>query len=392
MITREDVAKRANVSPTVVSYVLNNSNYVKQEKRDAVLKAVQELGYIPNQIARSLLKKKTNHIAVLRGNALNDMFNDLLFNMEGIAYKYGYNVSLLTIIQDENGRAKEEYVDELISRHYDAIFVANSSMTEKQLLKLKRNGVPVLLYPTKDYIGLDNEFSYLAPDYRNGVKTLIEFLIDQGHTRIAFIPNFLYPNVWDQSNHRFDGYIHALAARGVPLNVSYVCKGGNRSIDQILASVDRLFDPKVTREPPTAIYVDESIIAGKILKHLNSRGIRVPDDVSMVSSSDSTISQILTPSLTAVGVNPHELAEKAMEMILQIIEGQMPPGYFMPMSMYVRESVKTMSVPDGQPEAGPWGDAAPGPADETAAKPAAKTAGKTTDEPGRQRRQRSRTT
>lgn len=343
MITREDVAKRANVSPTVVSYVLNKSNYVSQEKREAVLKAVAELDYIPNQIARSLLKKKSHQIAVLRGNALNDMFNDLLFNMEGIAYKHGYTISLLTIMQDDNGRAKDEYIDELISRHFDAIFVANSSLTEKQLLKLKHYGVPILLYPTKDYIGIENEFSYLAPDYRNGIKMLIEMLIDCGHTKIAFVPNFLYPNVWDHSNHRFDGYINAFAARGIPINVSYICKGGNRKIEQILESVDRLFNPMITKEPPTAIYVDESIIAGKILKHLCERNIRVPDDVSLVSSSDSTVAQILTPRLTAVGVDAHALAEKAMEMLLGIIEGHQPPGCFMPMTLYKRESVRSLT-------------------------------------------------
>lgn len=342
MITREDVAKRANVSPTVVSYVLNNSNYVSKEKREAVLKAVQELDYIPNQIARSLLKKKSHQIAVLRGNALNDMFNDLLFNMEGIAYKYGYYVSLLTIMQDENGRAVDSYIDELISRHFDAIFVANSSLTEKQLRKLKRYGVPILLYPTKDYIGIDNEFSYLAPDYRSGIKTLIEMLIDYGHTKIAFMPNLLYPNVWDQANHRFDGYVNAFAARGIPINVSYICRGGNRSIDQILMQVDRLFDPTKTKEPPTALYCDESIVAGKIMKHLTGQGIRVPEDVSLVSSSDSTIAQILTPRLTAVGVDAHALAEKAMEMIVEIIDGKQPKGCFMPMTLYERESVRSL--------------------------------------------------
>ncbi len=342
MITRADVAKRANVSPTVVSYVLNNSNYVSKEKREAVLKAVEELGYIPNQVARSLLKKKTRQIAVLRGNALNDMFNDLLFNMEGVAYEHGYSVSLLTVMQDEKGQCKNEYIEELISRHFDAIFVANSSLTEKQLLTLKKYDVPLLLYPTKDYIGLDKEFTFLAPDYRSGVRELIEMLIKYGHTRIAFMPNFLYPNVWDQSNHRFDGYVHALAAHGIPLNLTYVCKGGNRKISQILDSVDRLFDPKRTILPPTAIYVDESIIAGTILKHLTKKGISVPEDVSLVSSSDSTVAQILTPRLTAIGVDPRTLAEKAMEMMLEIIEGRQPEGCFMPMTLHQRESVRSL--------------------------------------------------
>ena len=79
MVTRNDVAKLAKVSPAVVSYVINNSNYVSAEKRKAVLAAIEELNYIPNQNAKNLRQGKTHMIAVIRGSSLNDMFNDLLF-------------------------------------------------------------------------------------------------------------------------------------------------------------------------------------------------------------------------------------------------------------------------------------------------------------------------
>ena len=113
MVNRNDVAKLANVSPTVVSYVLNNSNYVSKEKREAVLAAIEELQYIPNQTARNLKQRKTNQIAIVRGNQLNDMFNDLLFYMENIAYQKGYFLSLMTAAKDKDYFATQKFVDTL---------------------------------------------------------------------------------------------------------------------------------------------------------------------------------------------------------------------------------------------------------------------------------------
>ena len=330
------------MSPTVVSYVLNGSNYVSEEKRKAVLDAVKELNYIPNHTARSLRNQKTYQIAVLRGNALNDMFNDLMDKMELLAYDYGYTISLLTVIRDENLIVVDSFIDKLISRRFDAVFVANNSLTTSQLNKLLSCGIKVLLYPTKDYFGLDEHISCLSPDYRNGVKMLIDMLIELGHTRIAFMPNFMYPSVWDQSNHRFDGYVNSLAAHGIPINMAYIGKGENKTMDQMIDNVKRFFDLTLVKEPPTAIYIDESVVAGTVMKYLSSCGISVPENVSIATSSDSTIARILTPRLTSIGVNVEMLAKKAFSMMIEMINGGHPESCMMEMTLHQRESVKSL--------------------------------------------------
>ena len=339
MVTRNDVARLAKVSPAVVSYVLNDSNYVSAEKREAVLKAVEDLKYVPNQTARSLKQNKTYQIAVLRGSALNDMFNDLLFNMEGLAYEKGYTVSLMTIMRGEDLLTKESYIDTLISRKFDAIYVANSSLTEKQINRLVMAGIPVLLYTTRDYHGLDERVRYLAPDYRNGVKQLIDMLIKLGHTKIAFAPNLFYPSIWGTSNHRFDGYVRAFEENRLSVPQKYICADPD-TMEQIVNSVARVFDGKTADESPTAIYVDESIVAGSILQRLQGMGKNVPEDISIVCSSDSTIASLLQPRLTALGLDPHLLAEKAIDMLLAMMDGKYPENCFMKMELRWRESVK----------------------------------------------------
>jgi DNA-binding LacI/PurR family transcriptional regulator len=340
MVTRNDVAKRAKVSPGVVSYVINDSNYVSEEKKRAVLKAIRELNYIPNGTARSLKKNKTFQIAVLRGSVLNDMFNDLLYYMEGIAYDKSYAVSLITVKRDSNMMAADAFIDDLIRRRYDAIFVANSSLQDEQINRLISYGIPVLLYNTRDYLNLDKNVRCLAPDYRKGVQCLIEMLIDCGHERIGFIPNMFYPNMCERTNHRFDGYVRAFESKGISVDGQYV-SGLNipNTLEFILDEVKDMFTHS-KKNRPTALYADESIVLGTILKQLQDMGLRVPQDVSLVGSSASTISRLLTPRITSVGLKPEVLAQKAVDMMMELVAGQYPENCLMEMQMFKGESVK----------------------------------------------------
>ena len=223
MVTRNDVAKLANVSPSVVSYVINNSNYVSQEKRDAVLAAIKELNYIPNQNAKNLRQGRTHMIAVVRGNQLNDMFNNLLYYMEHFAADKGYQLALLTVTKDMGRYATDEFINSLISRHYDAVFIANSSLTEQQINLLARSNTKVLLYVTRDYYGLDENVGQIVPDYRPAIHAAVNKIIALGHRNIAILPNICYPlSQRTVSNHRFAGYMDAMTENGVNINFQYV--------------------------------------------------------------------------------------------------------------------------------------------------------------------------
>jgi DNA-binding LacI/PurR family transcriptional regulator len=325
-----------------VSYVINGTNYVSEEKKKAVLKAIRELKYIPNGTARNLKKNKTFQIAVLRGSVLNDMFNDLLYSMEGIAYDKGYTVSLITVKRGSDMMASDAFVDELIRRRYDVIFVANSSLQDEQINRFVSYGIPVLLYNTRDYFTLDESVRCLAPNYRKGVQGLIEMLIDCGHERIGFIPNMLYPNMCERSNHRFDGYARAFESRGINLDERYVSGHSvANTLESVIGEVKEMFNSS-PESRPTALYADESIVVGTILKQLQDMGLRVPQDVSLVGSSASTISRLLTPRITSVGLKPELLAQKAVDMMMELTAGRHPENSLMEMQLFQGESVRKL--------------------------------------------------
>lgn len=343
MVTRNDVAKRAQVSPAVVSYVLNNSNYVSKEKREAVLKAIEELGYVPNTMAKGLKNKKSFQLAITRGNTLNDMFNDLMFHMEKMAYEKGYTISMLTVDVDQKTQlVTQSFIETLVSRQFDAVFIANSSMTEKQIHYLCIKGVAVVLYSTKKYTKMGKGISCLAPDYGEGIYQLIRFLMEMGHEKIAFMQNFRYPDMLNMNNYRFRGYCNAFLGSGRIINEKYICKCQS-SIDDMVEEIAFMFTDWSDDERPTAIYVDETVIAGLVMRRLRELGFRIPADVSIVTSSDSTLSKILYPALTATGVDAKEMAQKVLNMMIQLIDEKKTEECFMPMQLHIRESVKNLN-------------------------------------------------
>lgn len=339
MVTRNDVAKRANVSPAVVSYVINNSNYVSEKKRKAVLAAIEELDYIPNQNAKNLKQSRTNMIAVIRGSQMNDMFNDLLYHIETLSNANGYIVSLITVTKDPLYYATDSFVTMLISRRFDAIFIANSSLTDQQINRIADSGTKVLLYVTRSYFGLDPRVSCVIPQYRKAIKVLISKLISMGHTRIAMIPNITYPGVLHTSNnHRFAGYLDAFAEHGMLINMQYLPNACDTA-EEALAMVDQMFDKQYCAEAPTAVFADETIMVAQILKRLNRRGLRVPQDVSLVCSSNSTTATITSPELTAVGFDSRYFAEVTMQMLEDLINGAPAATQEIEFDFYDRESV-----------------------------------------------------
>ena len=117
-VTRADVAKLAEVSETIVSYVVNNNRYVDKEKKKRVLAAIKELNYLPNYAARTLQGKKSNHIVFIADRIENEHFSGLVREIEKHAYKHGYMISLCA------NRNTDDFVQQIISRQYDGVIIS----------------------------------------------------------------------------------------------------------------------------------------------------------------------------------------------------------------------------------------------------------------------------
>ena len=159
-VTRNDVAKLAGVSPAVVSYVLNNSKYVSEERRTAVLRAVEELGYQPNIMARGLKTKKSMLVAFVCDN----LRNDWLEGAEELLFRNGYYVSHCY------SKPGPDFINMLLMRQFDGVFMMSNLFSTDQLNQLAAHGIPVILYKTREYGDLDPRIVTLAPSYFDAVS------------------------------------------------------------------------------------------------------------------------------------------------------------------------------------------------------------------------------
>lgn len=274
--TLVDVARAAGVSPMTVSRVVNNSRLVSASTRERVERAMESVGYIPNSIARSLVQKRTGVLALLVSDITHTWFTQLGHEVEGAAAAAGY--LLVFGNTDENELTEREYAEKLSSLHVDGVLLAPASRESRETIELlQRRGIPVVL--------IDREVEDVELDIARGESytpaiELTDHLIAHGHTRLGIVAG--PDHVWT-AQERVRGFKAALRRRGLPVPRRYVRhaqltrSGGAEEARKLLASED----------PPSAILAGNSYLAAGIVDVARERGLRIPEDLALVTFDDS---------------------------------------------------------------------------------------------------------
>lgn len=325
-ITRNDVAKRAGVSPAVVSYVINQTKFVSEEKTNAVRKAIEELQYRPNLHARSLKTNKSMQIAFVCDN----LRNDWLEIAEKIFFDKGYFVSHCY------SRDGDEFIKKLIEGRFDGVFMLSNRYTAAQLNKIADTGIPIVLYKTRDYSFLNSNIVTVAPDIHDGVMKTVSYLAAKGHKNIILAPPLRY-HINLEKGFRERAYKEALISNGLVYKEDLICKNTDSMGDIFSAIFDMIF-AKSPEERPTAIVAGDDYLAGHIMQYLKKLGIRIPEDIAVVGMDNSYLSEMLTPSLTSINFSKEDFSRKLVDTMLKLIGGGHPEDEFIKTSLSVRES------------------------------------------------------
>ncbi len=328
-ITRRDVADLAGVSPTIVSYVLNDSNYVSDDKRKKVLEAVKELGYIPNPLARGLRTNKSSHFVFICDNIQEKFFSEV----EKLLYQKGYFISL------NYSRKSDDFIRMIIGRQFDGVFMASNVFTADQLNRIVESGIPVIFYRTRDYEELDNRIVTIVPDYSSGVKQSIDYLALKGHTRIALIPPVKYlTSGMNSDDFRVKAYVEGLKKNGLPIIEKLICTQ-TESTETICDNIFRMLTNEKLDERPTAFVIGNDYLAAQILQWLMNFDLKVPKDIALVGSDNTDITTIVSPKLTTVGFSNIDLANECVEGMLALVRGEEVQSKFIDTKLVIRESV-----------------------------------------------------
>ena len=304
-----DVAKLASVSIATVSRVLNSSEHVREETRNRVLKAIDELGFLPDAIARERARKDERHIGVITPFFTIPSITQRLSGIANTLMDTPYNLTIFPV--DSQKRLDSYYTELPYSRLVDGLIILSLPIDETTLERFKKRDIPLLVM--ENHI---KGYSSIEYDNQYGGQLAAEHFIKKGHQRCAFIGNSLVPEyTLSQEEDRFEGYRKALLNHGIALPEEYVKMPVLHSRDQDQQILDLLdIDPA-----PTAIFTSTDELALRVLKIARKRGFRIPEDLAVIGFDDIDIAAYL--ELTTISQSLFESGKLAAEhLIAQIAD------------------------------------------------------------------------
>ncbi len=305
-LTISDVARHASVSPATVSRVLNGDPRVGESYRARVQRAVEELDYRPNALARNLRRQRTAIIGVVVPDIENPHFGELVRSVEDQAFEAGYRV--LVCNTDETAEKQRAYLEALIDERVLGVIISPSDPGGEQITRLLDLGIPVVAC---DREVEDPRADAVLADNVKAIRIGCDLLVAAGHRRIAFIGG---RTDVETGAERLAGYEMAMRAAGLePLVVD-----GDFRLERAEAAVAGL----LAREPrPTALIVANNLMTLGALRAVRDAGLRVPVDVALVGVDDQPWSALVDPPLTTLAQPVRAMAADAMELLLQRVSG-----------------------------------------------------------------------
>lgn len=323
--TLHDVAKIAQVSPSTVSRILNGTAVVSPEKRKQVEHAIATLDYRPNMMAQALAKGRSMTVGVVTQAISSPFYAETL---EGVEQGFADSLYHPMFISGHWRQEKElEAINILTARRVDALIILGGNLEDAYLKQLAKQ-IPVVPVG-RLVVGL--EAQSVRINQFNGAISGMQHLIDLGHRRIAHIAG---PTTHRDSTGRLEGYQQMLAANGIAFDPSLVVTGNYQEHSGLLAMEQLLLrDTSIT-----AVFSANDQMALGARLCLYRRGIRVPDDISIVGFDDLFSSSYATPPLTTVRQPGQEMGVAAALMVLSLLNGRPLPDPIFTPHLVVRES------------------------------------------------------
>ncbi|MFD4561546.1 LacI family DNA-binding transcriptional regulator [Streptomyces sp. NPDC058469] len=309
MATMVDVARSAGVSVATVSHVLNDTRPVLPGTRQAVLTAIEELGYTPNTLARSLVTSRTRSIGLAVSAISNPYFTEILQGVEAGALEQGY--SLLIADPHDDPEHERTVVQLLHERRVDGMIVAPSATPDALVAYLGRHSVPTVFLdrvveaPSDDAPPVDQ----VCAENVEPTAHLVTHLAGLGHRRIGLVAGL--PGL-STTRERITGYRHGLAAAGFPYDERLLVHGDSESA-AAEGATEKLLS---LAAPPTALVTANNAMTIGALRALRERGLSVPGDLALCCFDDFAWADLFEPRLTAIAQPSKEIGAQAVRLLL----------------------------------------------------------------------------
>lgn len=308
-----DVARQAGVSLMTVSRVVNNKGDVSADTRQHVQTTIKQLGYRPSDVARGLVTKRTGAIGLVVPDVSNPYFSEIVRGAEHVAYAKNYSVLLCNT--EEDTKRELAVLQSLEEKRVDGIVLCSSRLAEDELEEaISRHPAAVLVNRRLEFTDERAGVGAVTLDDVAGGQRGTQHLLDSGHRAIGFLAG---PPTSYSGRGRKEGYRTAMTAAGVLppsewiIHCAPTVEGGRLRAHELLGNQPEL----------TALFCFNDLVAIGALQTCVDLGIKVPSDIAVVGFDDIPLAALVTPALTTCRVSRYELGTRAMDLLLERIDG-----------------------------------------------------------------------
>lgn len=304
MPTIKDVARLAGVTVTTVSRVLNNRGYISDATRKKVYEAMEELNYQPNEIARSLHRRKSKLIGLIIPTVSHPFFGELASFIEYYAYLRGYKVLVCNSLLDR--KKEKEYIDMLKSNQVDGIVMGSHTLDVEEYVNLN---YPIVTFDRC----ISENFPYISSDNYHGGKLATNLLIEKGCKKIAHISGNLQLNLL--ANKRSEAFIELAKKHGVEFVIveTEVNVFNHTQYESIIRTL-------LTEHPDIdGVFASSDVIAAYLIQQCYFMNKRIPEDIKIVGYDDIKLASLFVPPITTIHQPIEDMAKHAVELIMNQI-------------------------------------------------------------------------
>lgn len=310
--TIKDVAKVAGVSISTVSRVINDSKPVSSEARQKVLDAIEELGYKPNEVARTLVTKRSYLIGIIVTDIGNSYVAEIVRGIEEVGRMYDYDIILCSSFGDKKSEIK--FINLLTGKQAEGIVLVSDEVNEEAIELLKSYKLP-FVYLNR-YLDI-KELPTVSIDSEKASYEMTKYLIELGHKDIIYVATSKGDNSIE--GLKIKGFEKALKRSGIEKKIILNAKGSTMEDGYNLG--EKVLN-KLNKDEVTAVFCGQDEIAIGIMNYLYDKGIKVPDDLSVAGYGDDKISSIYRPKLTTVVEPGYDIGAVSIRQVIKEIEGE----------------------------------------------------------------------
>jgi len=304
----KDIAEHLGISVSTVSRVINGKGRVGKETREKVLKAIKELNYQPNEIARSLKLQRTRTIGVIVPDISNAFYANIIKGIEKATREN--DQSIIVCNSDENIKMEEEYVQLLAQKQVMGLIIASVGGNPEVFKQYRQHELPIVFIDNLPQI--KDNYDYVAIDNYKASYKLAEHLIEQGYRKFALITGPLNQST---ALERQEGFIKCLEDNSIEINKKLIASGEFKLESGY--SIMSKWLKQIEIEKPLALFAANNFIAYGAIKAINEAGLKIPEDVAVVCFDAVDVTGLIKPQITSVNQPAFEIGTIAANIILR---------------------------------------------------------------------------